>query len=665
MTPNKFEIPIIVILSLVLGLTILLLSCGNSIQAAAQVMTPTISSSPILISSIAEKEIPDPKPISTPIIAANLDTSIKPAAQNLEFAAGVDIEDAVLLYDSNRPDSFDINFCEIAQFYGVLCKMIALDTTDLTDAQLRDQNGNYFELIGISARNFLSQPSLLSDAELQIIRSMVNTAGAVLFVSNTDPSMDISTLTKLTEGTIIGVNHVNSPIMGWNISNKPEITQQFAGQFINYFSTDSLGYFAIEHVNSPQVTNIINSKNMDGTEYPIFIQWQDGSGSVFIDSTPSGVNLLDLPFSQMYNNPKFFPELMPLMFTFRYALGNETWHSSQNLANLTIDDPILTSTFYELSFSQLLQQMEEHNFHTTIAYRPGLWQQFDIGTVKLIEENPARYSLVQHGNNHDGYEFYKYTLRTNDPKNNPDLRARPLSEQEDDIINGLKRLNEIQNSLNLTIDPVMIFPYGISPEQTLVLLKKYNYLASVSQQEIPLDATAPTTWDFGMYPAETYYGNFASVLRRHPGSYLPFKADFQPFLFDLFLGKPALFYSHAREEIFADGIDGFNPAADWVNNIRKPVEWRSLGYILTHLYQEKTDDDGSISIRMYIRNLVLANDSTNTQTYHIFKNEILNVPSISITVDGKQYPYHVQDGMLRLNLQIPPKESVEINITYQ
>jgi len=67
-----------------------------------------------------------------------------------------------------------------------------------------------------------------------------------------------------------------------------------------------------------------------------------------------------------------------------------------------------------------------------------------------------------------------------------------------------------------------------------------------------------------------------------PGTYSPFRPDLKPFIFDLFLGKPALFHSHAYEgeELFASGIDAFDPAADQVNALPGGVGWRSPGYIL-------------------------------------------------------------------------------------
>ena len=166
------------------------------------------------------------------------------------------------------------------------------------------------------------------------------------------------------------------------------------------------------------------------------------------------------------------------------------------------------------------------------SYRSN-WDGSQPEVVGLIRANPDRYSLVQHGNNHDGYEFYKYNLAANDPKDDPDYRARPLSEQEADIVEGLQRMAKLSSTFLVPFDRVMVFPYGISPEPTLVLLKKYNYLATVNAQEVPLDATRPPTWDYGMYQANMDYGGFPALTRRPIGRYKPLQPKVEPFIFDL------------------------------------------------------------------------------------------------------------------------------------
>jgi hypothetical protein len=169
-----------------------------------------------------------------------------------------------------------------------------------------------------------------------------------------------------------------------------------------------------------------------------------------------------------------------------------------------------------------------------------------------------------------------------------------------------------------------------------------------------------------MYQANMNYGNFPSLTRRHPGTYHPFQPFLQPFIFDLFIDKPALFYSHAYEgELFSDGIDAFNPVADQINQLSNAVEWQSLGYILKQLFLEKMNDDGSVDVKMYTNVLLLTNHYGVQRNYHILKDEILNIPISSVTVNSHEFSYRVEDGVFMLDLLLPAASSVEIKITYE
>jgi hypothetical protein len=243
--------------------------------------------------------------------------------------------------------------------------------------------------------------------------------------------------------------------------------------------------------------------------------------------------------------------------------------------------------------------------------------------------------------------------------------ARPLADQEWDIMEGLARMEMHKSLIGVPYDKVMIFPWGISPEQTLVLLKNHNFLATVNAQDVPLGATRPQDWDYGMYQANMNYGNFPTLTRRHPGTYQPFRPWIQPFIFDLFVDKPALFYSHAYgRELFDTGIDAFNPIADQVNEVASGVKWRSLGYTIKHLYLEKISDDGSVDVKMYGNHLIVTNEYGDERTYHISKEETLNVPISLLTVNGHEFPYRVEEGLLALDVRAPADSYLEILIHY-
>ncbi|HJZ05143.1 MAG TPA: hypothetical protein VJ327_04760 [Patescibacteria group bacterium] len=135
--------------------------------------------------------------------------------------------------------------------------------------------------------------------------------------------------------------------------------------------------------------------------------------------------------------------------------------------------------------------------------------------------------------------------------------------------------------------------------------------------------------------------------------------------FDLFLGKPALFYTHAyKDEMLAGGITAFNPVAYRLNALTGNIEWQGLGNILKRLYPQKTNDDGSLEVRMYTNDLILINESGEPRSYHVSKEETLNVPIVNLTLNDHSFAYHVQDRMLTLDVLLPAHSSVEINIEY-
>jgi hypothetical protein len=577
-----------------------------------------------------------------------------------------DLDDVLLLYDSAHPSDFDINFCKIAEFYGLLCKRVALDTTELADDVLRDAQGDYFKLIGVSASTLLQSPPLLMNDELAIVLSAVEAGGINLFVSKMNDELESTILVGLTDGAVLGATMPEDSSREWLVSSAaPEIMREFTSQVV---STDleTQGDFALNLGRQDSVTTLITSTDNEGVAYPIFVRWRKGAGSVFVDAGRQGKSLGEHPLRDVYYWAGNFSHIVPLMVTMRYAVGDEVWHNDHDYANLTIDDPALTEPFLNLSYMALLQETVALDFHTTIAMHPRTWRESETTVSALFRAHPDRFSLVQHGNNGDGYEFYKYSVSEDDEYNGEKLPARPLADQEADIEEGLARLEAHRVQTGIPYDRVMIFPWGISPEQTLVLLKKHNYLATVNGQDVPLDATRSSDWDYGMYQANMEYGCFPTLQRRHPGTYMPFQPNLQPFIFDLFIDKPALFYSHAYDgQLFDAGkVDAFNPVADQINGLTGEVEWRSLGTIVRHLYLEKMNDDGSLDVKMYGNHLIVANESGDERTYHLFKEETLNVPISALTVNSHEFSYRVEEGLLMLDVRVPAESSMEIAIHY-
>ncbi|MEW5829407.1 MAG: hypothetical protein AB1846_10995, partial [Chloroflexota bacterium] len=299
------------------------------------------------------------------------------------------------------------------------------------------------------------------------------------------------------------------------------------------------------------------------------------------------------------------------------------------------------------------------------ALIPAYWELSAPHVIAMFVTNPDHFSLVQYGNNSDGYEFYYYDDAEIDRSIASILPARPYEEQEWDILEGMARMEMHRGQTLIPYDRVMVFPFGISPEPTLAYLKRTNYLATVTDDDIPLGAALPTAPDYGMYPAVMDYGNFPILTRRLPAGTQAYQPYLLMSLMDLFIDRPALFYTYPfGEGLFPGEMDAFNPIADELNRLPGGVEWASLGDILRHLYLEKLNDDGSRDVRIYSREIILENNGTSPLAYHVTKSETLNVPIARLTVNGHEFPYQVRDGILSLDILIPAGQSAWIEIVY-
>ncbi|MEZ4621709.1 MAG: hypothetical protein R2867_40260 [Caldilineaceae bacterium] len=304
-----------------------------------------------------------------------------------------------------------------------------------------------------------------------------------------------------------------------------------------------------------------------------------------------------------------------------------------------------------MDYLKLLPEMQAHNFHTTIAWQPH-WQKSDPQIVDLFVKNPAYFSIVQHGNNHDGFEFYKYTGSG---------KARSFREQVADIQEGLARMADHYQRTGIAYDRVMIFPYGNGPVGTLAVLKQYDFLATVQGPATPLMASQSKRWDYDMYPANLDFANFPLVRRqimKNPNQY-----DVVEFAQNLFLHKPILLSSHSNP-MFRSNIAAFNPVADAINTLSPGIQWEDLGDVLKQMYLQKLRDDGNIDVMMQVNNILLTNETGQSATYQIAKEETLNVPIRQVTVDGRPVNYTVANDLLRLTLTLSAHTTANILVDY-
>ncbi len=332
------------------------------------------------------------------------------------------------------------------------------------------------------------------------------------------------------------------------------------------------------------------------------------------------------------------------MMFLRYAAGDAAWHTPGNYANLTIDDLWLREPYGNVNYEKLLHEMEQHKFHTTVAFIPWNYNRSQPKLVALFAAHPGMYSICIHGNNHIHQEFGP-------------LATHPLAKQSEDMRQAVARMEQFHTLTGIPYDRVMVFPHSVAPVATLAELKRANYLATANSLNVPSDSDPTSQVEVALRTTTLQYANFPSMRRYSAETDIPVSQ----LAIDSFLGNPILLYAH--EGFFAGGMDRFDSTADTVNRLDPATQWRSLGDIARHSYVERLRSDGNYDVRLFTAVADIRNGGDHKVDYLIEKAEDFAQP-VTVFVDGAPFPYQRASGQLRLALSIGAGESRKIRIQY-
>lgn len=339
---------------------------------------------------------------------------------------------------------------------------------------------------------------------------------------------------------------------------------------------------------------------------------------------------------------KSFSSLAPFLLFFSHAVGAYGWHLDGHYANFTIDDPWLTDPYGALDYRGLLQQMDLHRFHTTIAFIPWNYDRSRGDVVAMFRARPDRYSICIHGDNHTHREFGSYTVN-------------PLEEQMREIRQSVARMDRFRELTGIPYDRVMVFPHGVAPLETFAALRTYGFLGTVNSLNVPLGESFPANSTFLLRPYTTGYAGLLSMARMSAAVPIP-SVDIA---IQVFLGNPLLFYAH--HDLFEQGIGAFNQVADTVNKMQPDTTWAGLGEIVRHTYPVRQRLDGGYDVRMLAPDIDLTNSGDSEAVFHVATPE--GLPSeASVTVDGAPTAFERVGEETTLLLTIPPHQTRKIRI---
>ena len=465
-----------------------------------------------------------------------------------------------------------------------------------------------------------------------------NKRSVPILIAGIQEGEDSSQLKKWSEGGISGTAHFDagSGDASYVVEKVPELTRQLSDV-----------HLPITMNTGPSLTlarsaQAIVEVRVAGREFPIFARATGENGRLFFAAQLPETVIPVTP--DPHRQEVVFASLAPEMMFLRYAAGDRAWHAPGNYANLTIDDLWLREPYGNVNYEKLLDEMNQHKFHTTVAFIPWNYDRSQPKLVALFATHPELYSICIHGNNHVHQEFGP-------------LAAHPLSKQIEDIRQAVARMEQFHTLTGIPYDRVMVFPHSVAPVATLAELKRANYLATANSLNVPSDSDPTSQVDVALRTTTLQYANFPSMRRYSAETDTPVSQ----LAIDSFLGNPILLYAH--EGFFADGMDRFDNTADTINRLDSATQWRSLGEIARHSYVERSRDADNYDVRLFTAAADIRNVEDHSVVYSIQKTEESAEP-ITVFVDGSPVPFQRVSDQLRITLPIGAGGSRTVRIQY-
>jgi hypothetical protein len=288
-----------------------------------------------------------------------------------------------------------------------------------------------------------------------------------------------------------------------------------------------------------------------------------------------------------------FTKFVPYAMALRHIFGDQCWRPVQNCASVIVDDPLLRPNYGFLNYERLLRLMEEHDFNTTIAFIPHNFQRSSRRIVRVFQQNPHRFALCFHGNDHTGAEF----AATDPAMLNSMLWA------------AQGRMDVHGKITCLPCDRVMVFPQGKFSMDAMAALRSHNFDAAVNTVTRPYGQSGRLTLRELAEPAVLRYSGFPLYLRR-----CSIDTQDLDIAFKLFFGIPILIVEH--HEVFAHP-ERLIEAVHRINRAAPGIRWSSAGDAVRKSILQKCVSHDFVHLKAYARSINVKNPSSVPQMFRI------------------------------------------------
>jgi glycosyltransferase involved in cell wall biosynthesis len=424
-----------------------------------------------------------------------------------------------------------------------------------------------------------------------------------------------------------------------SVGNSMELAQTLAGQKLPaVVSPVCIMHVADDRALQPVLT-------ADGTKQSAGLLFRAKVGTAEIFFVPQ-LRSSDSSWTTRHRQlSQAFSSMAPFIFFTKYAAGEYAWHAERQYANLTIDDAWLRNPYGHLDFGALVREMQQHRFHTTIAFVPWNFDRSRRDMVELFRNHPDLLSVCIHGNDHSHREFGAYA-------------DHPFEQQVANIQQAIWRMERFHTLTGIPYDRFMVFPHAVSPAMTFSALRDHGFLGTANSENIPLGSPATQRPIFFLRPYTLQFANFLSLFRYSAEVPIPPVE----IAINVFLGNPLLFYGH--QQLFSGGISAFDGIADNVNELSPDVQWTSLGDLARHLYLVRRENQNSFDVRMYSDELTLTNATGQEAFFTIERSYDNSISPPSTMINGSPAKFTVMGDQLIFRAKLRPKAVLDVKIVY-
>ena len=526
--------------------------------------------------------------------------------------------------------SSDRRIAGLAAFLGLRTTVINVSQSPSPDASRRSSG-----CVVVSAS---SLAAILRDESLapEFASELIHGARFVLVYGITGEETQNAAISSITDGLVSTVISFNASDDCYEVSaDHRDLTGEFTSLRFGPINVQTDHALVLKGADVG-VSNIVSIHG-----HPFFSRFQRGSTSLFFLACSEVVDL-DAVTDGTFTARKYFSQLAPLMMFLRHVFPDQTWHNRVRCANLIIDDPLLRKTYGHLSYSRLLEAMDQSGFSSSIAFIPWNYTRTDPAVARLVKERSDKLRLCVHGCDHTGGEF----------------ATKDVAELDRLTYLAIHRMEAHQELTAVPYAKVMVFPQGRFSSTSLAVLKKHNYLAALNSSVVPEDAGSKhglTVRDL-LFPAMCKYSSFPLFGRRFP-------RNVEDFAFDLFAGKPALVVEH--HNYFKDGYTKVAGFVSQLNSLSPKLRWMGIDEVVMSTYLQKTASPDVIECKIFSNRHIIRNNEAATKTFRISKHDDNSSAAVtSVEINGTAHAYRSEDGAVQFSVDIPASSVAEVAIHY-